>query len=263
MKLKDRMLNFLSLLIIILLTLEMAGFFNLRALAGMKEPDETNVVAVARVVDETIPETVAETTITEETVPKFVYEEQIPSVPLYFQQDYAHIRYGNHGTVSSHGCGITSVAMVFSYLLDEPMLPDRMAGEYGHKNFSGGSCWTLFPESGADYGLEVIQTGNWKEVKEALQRGQVVIANARNNTIFTAGGHYIVLAGMTDDGRVIVRDPNRYNYELGEASILTQGFNHGFEEKYVRGCTQYWIYPHKDYAKLSADAEAEYYAQFN
>ena len=263
MKIKDRMLTLLSLLVIILFVLESVGMFEVAALATVKTVPESTMTEETQQVEETVVETVPETTIPEETIPEFVYEEQIPMVPQYFQQDYAHIKYGNHGTVSSHGCGITSVAMVFSYLFDEPILPDRMAGEYGYKNFSGGSCWTLFPDSGADYGLEVIQTGNWKEVKEALKRGQVVIANARSNTIFTSGGHYIVLAGMTEDGRVIVRDPNRYNFGLGETSILTIGFTYGFEEKYVHGCTQYWIYPHKDYAKLSADAEAEYYAQFN
>ena len=36
-----------------------------------------------------------------------------------------------------------------------------------------------------------------------------------------------------------------------------------FDQKYVKHCYQFWIYPHKDYAKLSAEAEAEYYAQFN
>lgn len=267
MKFLDRMLTWLSVVVILLFVIDSSGLFDVMAMAQTKNNSEITLAeetqSVTETVAETVPEIVPETTIPEETVPEFVWEERIPAVPLYFQQDYADVDYGNHGTVSSHGCGITSVAMVFSYLFDEPMLPDRMAGEYGYKNHEGGSCWTLFPDSGADYGLKVIQTGNWKEVKAALEGGQVVIANARNNTIFTGGGHYIVLAAITEDGRVIVRDPNRLNYAAGENSALGQGFAYGFEEKYVRACTQFWIYPHKDYAKLSADAEAAYYAQFN
>ena len=266
MKFFDRMLTFLSVVVIFLFVLEFVGSVEVEALTQTNTTSEVRLAeeqSVAESVEETVPEVLPVATIPEETVPEFVWEERIPAVPLYFQQDYADVDYGNHGTVSSHGCGITSVAMVFSYLFDEVILPDRMAEEYGYKNHASGSCWTLFPDSGADYGLEVIRTGNWKEVKAALENGQVVIANARNNTIFTSGGHYIVLAGMTEEGRVIVRDPNRYNYVATTASILGQGFAYGFEEKYVKCCTQYWIYPHKDYATLSAKAEAEYYAEFN
>ena len=273
MKKSDRMLTFVSLLVVILFVLESVGMFGVAVMASTKTVSEITVAeetqqveeTVVETVDETVPETVPETTIPEETIPEFVYEEQIPMVPQYFQQDYAHIPYGGKGdSVSTNGCGITSLAMVFTYLFDEPIMPDRLAKEYRGKGSDSGSCWTLFPDSAKDYGIEgIVQTGDWKTVKEALERGQVVIANARSNTIFTSGGHYIVLAGMTEDGLVIVRDPNRLNYELGDESVLTQGFTQGFEQKYLKYCTQFWIYPHKDYAKLSADAEAEYYAQFN
>lgn len=265
MKKSDRMLTFVSFIVVVLFVLESFGIFEVVAMAHPKSTSEIVVAAETQQSEELLDETVPETTIPEETIPEFVYEEQIPMVPQFFQQDYAHIPYGGAGdSVSSSGCGITSLAMVFTYLFDEPIMPDRLAKEYRGKGSDTGSCWTLFPESAKDYGLEdIVQTWDWKLVQEALENGQVVIANARSNTIFTDGGHYIVLAGMTDDGRVIVRDPNRYNYAVGENSDLGRGFAYGFEPKYVKYCTQFWIYPHKDYAKLSAEAEAEYYAQFN
>lgn len=273
MKFLDRMLNLLSLVVILLFVIDSSGLFDVMASAQTKNnsevslAEETQVVAetVAETVGETVPEIVPETTIPEETIPEFVYEEQVPMVPLYFQQDYAHVPYGGYkDSVSTNGCGITSLAMVFTYLFDEPIMPDRLAKEYRGKGSDSGSCWTLFPDSAKDYGIEgIVQTGDWKPVEEALQRGQVVIANARGNTIFTTGGHYIVLVGMTEEGRIIVRDPNRYNYNAGINSPLGEGFSYGFEPKYLKHCYQFWIYPHKDYAKLSADAEAAYYAQFN
>lgn len=267
MKTSDRMLTFVAVVVVILFILsDFSVIFigaNAQTRKNLEESEPIETQATLEIVAETAPEEIEETTLPEETIPEFVWEEQITIVPLYFQQDYADIPYGGYkDTVSTNGCGITSLAMVFTYLFDEPIMPDRLAKEYRGKGSDSGSCWTLFPESGADYGLEVIQTGNWKEVKEALERGQVVIANARANTIFTGGGHYIVLAGMTEDGRVIVRDPNRLNYAAGENSALGQGFSYGFEQKYVKCCTQYWIYPHKDYATLSAKAEAEYYANY-
>ena len=45
------------------------------------------------------------------------------------------------------------------------------------------------------------------EVRAALAAGKVVICSVRPGD-FTTVGHFIVLAGLTDDGRVEVRDPN-------------------------------------------------------
>ena len=49
--------------------------------------------------------------------------------------------------------------------------------------------------------------------------------------IFTRGGHFIVLKGITEDGRIMVNDPNdsnRKNHNQTEFSInllLTEGKN--------------------------------------
>ncbi len=257
MKFSERMLTFFaSVVILVTLCREVKAF-------------DVHVQAEAETQTETIAETTTaqsepiedEVTVLAETIPEFVYEEEIPAVPLYFQQDYAHVRYGNYGTVSSHGCGITSLAMVFSYLFDEPIMPDRLAGEYGHKNHESGSCWSLFTDSAKDYDLEVTQTGDWSLVEKALKNGQVVIANARKETVFTTGGHYIVLAAITENDRVIVRDPNKYNYNAGRNSVLGKGFAEGFEIKSVKCCTQYWIYPRKDIESLRQKAEKAYYGE--
>ena len=44
-------------------------------------------------------------------------------IPLYFQTDYPDTRYG-HGTVASSGCGVTSLAMVATYLTGSLHPPD-------------------------------------------------------------------------------------------------------------------------------------------
>lgn len=48
-------------------------------------------------------------------------------VPLYFQTDYPDTRYG-HGTVATSGCGITSLAMVATYLTGHDYYPDELIG---------------------------------------------------------------------------------------------------------------------------------------
>ena len=50
--------------------------------------------------------------------------------PLYSQLDYPNQRYGS-GTVATSGCGITSLAMVASYLTGHTYYPDELAGYFG------------------------------------------------------------------------------------------------------------------------------------
>lgn len=44
-------------------------------------------------------------------------------------------------------------------------------------------------------------------MQEALSQGKLVVASMGPGT-FTRGGHFIVLTGITDDGKIKVNDPN-------------------------------------------------------
>lgn len=178
------------------------------------------------------------------------YVEQITEVPQLFQQSYPKNKYGNHGTVSSHGCGITSCAMVYSYLLDRMIMPDELAETYARYNTPVGSDYALFSKSAEDFGLEVQMVWNWKDVETALNNGQVVIANVQSDSIFTTGGHYIVYYGMTEDGKVLINDPNIYNYGQWSGKALTEGFENGFDQKYCKYSFPCWIYGTKDIESL-------------
>lgn len=177
------------------------------------------------------------------------YVEKITEVPHYLQQSYPYNNYGNHGTISSHGCGITSCAMVYSYLLDRVILPDELAATYGRFNTKVGSDYRLFSQTAEDFGIEVKMVYNWKEVEEALKNGQVVIANVQSDSIFTDGGHYIVYYGITEDGRILIKDPSIYNYGQWSGKALTEGFRDGFDQKYCKYSFPCWIYEVKDIEK--------------
>lgn len=69
---------------------------------------------------------VEETIVTDE----LETEMEEPSIPLYFQNDYPDVRYGN-GTIATSGCGITCVAMVARYLTGYDYKPDVLAGYFG------------------------------------------------------------------------------------------------------------------------------------
>ena len=168
-------------------------------------------------------------------------------VPLYNQKDY-NDPYGQYGTVSTHGCGITSVAMVATYLLDNPNLtPDVLAKQFGRYNTEGGSAWSLFGDSAKELGIGEVKQVFWggkDDVIEALKNHQPVICSMKGGK-FTSGGHFIVLTGITEDGKILVNDPYGGNYNNPR---LQDGFENGFDfdTDIRRDCQSYFIYPSKE-----------------
>ena len=120
-------------------------------------------------------------------------------MPLYDQTDYAHIKYST-GTIASSGCGITCLAMVASYFTGQEWTPDECAAlgnkVEGHKVDNVGRMLTAADKIGLTY-----EQKTTKELMPALQNGDIVIALVNNS------GHFVVLKGLTEDGKVLVNDP--------------------------------------------------------
>lgn len=195
----------------------------------------------------------------EMTEPEIV--EKYPEVPLYLQTDYYNVRYGSYGTVATSGCGITCLAMVATYLLDEEYLPDEFAKRYAMYSVKGGSDWTLFKTSSEELGLPVEMSVKWEDALAALENGQVVITQANPDSIFTDVGHFIVLTGVNEEGRIWVNDPYGGNYGEWSHPKLQDGFANGFEQRqFYHFCNPYWIYAHKSevwdpYGKSAEESE--------
>lgn len=191
-------------------------------------------------------------------VTDYGYVEKYTEVPQYFQSYYPHVRYGD-SNIRKSGCGIACVSMVLTYLLDEEVSIPELAQKYFTYKVEGGSSYSLFPDSAEDYGVTIVkQTWNWQEVKKALEEGHVVIANVRAPSIFTTGGHYIVLSGILENGRILVRDPNLYNFSIWNYPVREDGYANGFEEESIMyGCHSCWIYEKKDLNAVEARLHAE------
>lgn len=170
---------------------------------------------------------------------------KMDKVPLFNQVDYPNHPYGNYGSIASHGCGIVSVTMVLSYLKDTVYSPVDMAKEFGHYNTEHGSYWSLMTDAFVKYGIEApMQTRSTKTLVEKLKEGHVAIS-IQHEGLFTGGGHYIVLAGITEDGKIIVNDPNGGNWQKNAEMI--EGFTNGFTPEQVDASNSlYWIYPLKE-----------------
>ena len=146
-------------------------------------------------------------------------------MPLYDQYDYPDVPYGSQRagfkSVADRGCGITSLAMVASYLYqDESITPDYLATVYGdpdNKPVEGvdyGSLADIMVSVGTKHlGLDMELTYSFTKVVEALEEGKVVIS-LQNPGCFTSvpNGHFVVFRGITEDGDILVNDPNGHTY---------------------------------------------------
>lgn len=140
-----------------------------------------------------------------------IAHERYPSAPVYLQQDYPHTRYGQY-PISTHGCGITTLAMLASYMTDEELTPPELCKVYGYYNTEHGSNFSMFEQTPSEMGFYMVKsTLDWDEVVAALENGQVVVSLQKQG-YWTKGGHFILLQDITEDGLIQVKDSNLYNY---------------------------------------------------
>ena len=172
----------------------------------------------------------------ETTVP--TEEKTIEAVPLYYQTDYPHTKFGN-GTIATSGCSVTCLAMVATYLTDQEYTPPQMAYHFG--NYGKNHVDRL------RYGIEQMQlpferVQEVQKVLQALREGKVAIVMMDEESYFTTEQHFIVLAGMNEAGKVVVNDPLEPNYIHASAPIR-DGYDNGFEDNFLYpGFCGGWIF---------------------
>lgn len=132
-------------------------------------------------------------------------------VPLYLQYSgkWASTPYGD-ATIAKCGCCPTCLAMVFSYLNQENIYPDDITAWAGNKYYvsGAGTAWSIFEPAAEKWGANVRNIGkNERSLINELSEGHLVVASMGPGT-FTKGGHFIVLTGITEDGKILVNDPN-------------------------------------------------------
>ena len=141
-------------------------------------------------------------------------DERGMAIPMLFQGDYAQIVCtlgGRDRSVATSGCGATSLSMVIAYLTgNTDQNPYKLfcdSVDAGRYHGSGWSHETL-SRYAAEYGVHSRWISNDADaVLRALREGRPVIAHMGPG-IFTNRGHYLVLRGVTEDGLVLMNDPN-------------------------------------------------------
>lgn len=133
-------------------------------------------------------------------------------VPFLYQTDgaWADAPYAG-ADVAEAGCGPTSLAMVYVALTGKTDLdPAAMAAfsEQGGYVEGGLTAWRLMTDGAAELGLSSQEVpADESALTAELAAGHPVICSVGPGD-FTEKGHFIVLAGVAEDGRVVVHDPN-------------------------------------------------------
>ena len=143
-----------------------------------------------------------------------VAHERFPEPITYFQQDYNYHPFGTTGAyVGSSGCGITTFAMLATYMTDEIHTPAMMADQFPDYYTVGGTKGELFQDAPEQLGFHLDHlTWDYNDVIPALENGQPVIC-LQEKGMFTSKGHYLLLFRYDREADTIeLRDSNIFNY---------------------------------------------------
>lgn len=170
--------------------------------------------------------------------PKLAQQERqnYVSVPCYFQTDYPDVLYGA-GTIETSGCSITSIAMIASYLTGYEYLPDELAYYFGGRAANNMARMEAAAET---LKLPYEKPENWHYTLAALKEGKSAIVLVHAPSPFTQSEHFIVITGMTEDGKFLVNDSYKPNYDKWD---LKDGFANGFTESQIlEGYSGAWVF---------------------
>ena len=190
------------------------------------EPQETEEAAESQ--EETVPE--------EEESEEWDEPRGHNGVPLYFQNDYPNTIYGM-GTVETNGCSAASLAMVATYLTGHEYLPDEIARYFGG---AAENNIARLEQGSQTMRLPYWKAKNWHETLAAIKKGRIAIVLVNSRSVFTQSQHFIIITGITEDGKIMVNDSWRPNYDKWECK---EGFQNGFDQSMiVAGYSGAWIY---------------------
>lgn len=194
------------------------------------QPEATYAAPESTKPEETQP---PETTVPVETEP---LRPEISMVPQYYMNDYPEEPY-SFSNVAQSGSSMTALAMVATYMTDYEYFPDQMADWLAH--FLGGDYQRL--EYGSDLlGLSWKRAENIHESIQAAKDGKTVIVMYNANNMFTWKEHYVIFTGVNEEGKILLMDTDKENYEK---NFLKQFYEGGFTEKdLMRAYSCGWIY---------------------
>lgn len=138
--------------------------------------------------------------------------ESLETVPhlLQWDQRWAYLPYGTSNMLFA-GCAPTSLAMVFSYLNQDPNITPYAVAQFSEQagDFveGVGTAHALMGDAANNWGIQFQAIAPTREMMEAELNAGNILVLSMNPGDFTRVGHFIVVTGM-EDGQFKVLDPN-------------------------------------------------------
>ncbi|MEG1742773.1 MAG: papain-like cysteine protease family protein [Clostridia bacterium] len=130
---------------------------------------------------------------------------------VYYQQDgdeLKNIPYGTR-TIGSYGCGPTNMAMVIATLAKKEVSPitlARLSEANGCFVDGSGTSYAFFGIAAKKYDVKMTSATFEKSlIYNSLLSGKYIICTMGPG-IFSRGGHFIILRGVTADGKILIAD---------------------------------------------------------
>lgn len=143
--------------------------------------------------------------------------------------------------IGGYACGPTAMSIVVSSLTSDTVDPPHMAQwayENGYWCSKSGSYHSLIPGAAKAWGLacEGCTPSEPQRIVDALADGKLVVALMAKGH-FTSSGHFIVLRGVTSEGKILVADPASYQRSNKEwdLSIILDEAGYAHVEGYIGG----------------------------
>ena len=145
---------------------------------------------------------------------KIIYWSQRDFSNYYFSDDVTKLKYygskGNEATISSHGCGPSSIAIIVASMKNDASITPIVTTEKlcstsggcdGSGSYTSGIISVL-----KSYGLNVTTSNDDQTALNALNSKKSLIIVNMGPGQFTQGGHFMVLTGVNTKGEVSVDD---------------------------------------------------------
>lgn len=157
----------------------------------------------------------------------------------YFDQTDYKEPYGSYGTIATHGCGPTAMAIAVSSILKEEHNPVELTNYACSNGYctNGGTAYAFFGAAAKKYDLKIKQVSksNSDEIFAALNGGKSIVIVIMGPGKFTSGGHFITLTG-SDGNQVFVHDPNN-----GDGKKYNKLWDFNVIKSEAKGSSPFWI----------------------
>lgn len=141
----------------------------------------------------------------------------VNAMTIYYQcgSPWGNQTYGI-GIICKCGCGPTSMAMATASLKKDTSITPKVMADFfaSHGGQIGGdkcgSTWALYNSSSAlatQYSINFTDLGtDASKFPDAIRRGSFILMS-QGEGIFTSGGHFLLIRGVTSTGNFLVADP--------------------------------------------------------